>query len=72
MALYPDALSAATEPPCDPPILPADVMEECPHRFACRMQLERFGGDVVDEGRFGWMDDLARLLGCGEGCECVE
>jgi hypothetical protein len=72
MALYPDALSAATEPPCEPPLMPADVMEGCPHRWACRMQLERLDGRVVDDSGFGWMDDLARLLGCGEDCECLE
>ena len=51
---------------------PADVMADCPHRWACRMQLERLGGRVVDESDFGWTDELAALLGCGEDCECAE
>ena len=34
-------------------------------------ELERLEGPVNDEGLY-WMNDLARLLGCGEDCECAE
>lgn len=34
-------------------------------------KLERLEGPFERDG-FGWMDDLARLLGCGEDCECAE
>jgi hypothetical protein len=46
-------------------------MDGCPHAAACRMQWERLEGPFECDG-FGWMDDLARLLGCGEDCECAE
>lgn len=63
--------SAQLEPPPEPDPTPADWMDGCPHAAACRMQLERLEGPVNEDG-FGWMDDLARLLGCGEDCECAE
>ena len=63
--------SAQLEPPPEQDPTPADWMDGCPHAAACRMQLERLEGPVNEDG-FAWMDDLARLLGCGEDCECAE
>jgi hypothetical protein len=63
--------SAQLEPPPETDPTPADWMDGCPHAAACRMQWERLEGPVNDEGLY-WMDDLARLLGCGEDCECAE
>jgi hypothetical protein len=63
--------SAQLEPPPEQDPTPADWMDGCPHAAACRMQWERLEGPVNDEGLY-WMDDLARLLGCGEDCECAE
>ena len=63
--------SAQLEPPPDADPTPADWMDGCPHAAACRMQLERLEGPFECDG-LGWMDDLARLLGCGEDCECAE
>ena len=63
--------SAQLEPPSDADPTPTDWMEDCPHAAACRMQWERFEGPV-NEDVLGWMDKLARILGCGEDCECVE
>ena len=73
--------SAQLEPPPEQDPTPADWMDGCPHAAACRMQLERLKGPFECDG-LGWMDDLARLLGCrpenvygvgdGEGCECAE
>lgn len=63
--------SAQLEPPPEQDPTPADWMDGCPHMAACRMQWERFEGPFECDG-FGWMDDLARLLGCGEDCECAE
>lgn len=71
MALYPVAITAVTEPLEQDPT-PAEWMERCCHADACRMQLERLEGPVARDEGFGWVDDLARLLGCGEGCECAE
>ena len=63
--------SAQLEPPPEQDPTPADWMDGCPHAAACRMQWERLEGPVNEDG-FGWMDDLARLLGCGGDCECAE
>jgi len=63
--------SAQLEPPPETDPTPADWMDGCPHAAACRMQLERLEGPFECDG-LGWMDDLARLLGCGEDCECAE
>ena len=46
-------------------------MDGCPHAAACRMQWERFERPFECDG-FDWVDDLARLLGCGGDCECAE
>ena len=64
--------SAQLEPPPEQDPTPADWMDGCPHAAACRMQWERLEDREVDERDFDWMDDLARLLGCGEDCECAE
>lgn len=63
--------SAQLEPPPEQDPTPADWMDGCPHAAACRMQWERLEGPFECDG-LGWMDDLARLLGCGEDCECAE
>lgn len=58
--------STMTEPDPEPEMQPVDVMEECAHAVACRMQWEREHGKFNDELFFA--NKLAELLGCGEEC----
>lgn len=62
--------STMTEPDPEPDIQPADVMEDCAHAVACRMQWEREHGKFNDELFFA--NKLAELLGCGEECDAFE
>lgn len=68
MAVYPVSTSDRTEPLDEPERTPLEWMDECDHRGAC----ERCYRELV-EGRefFGWMDEMARRLGCAD-CECWE
>ena len=70
MPLYPISTSARMEPLDEPEPTAVDVMCECSHAEACRRILELLDGPV-DEGRVGWMDGLAALLGCAD-CEEVD
>ena len=56
-------------PPDPPEETPLEAMDRCVHRDACQMVWERF----VDASEyFGKDDEMARALGCGEGCGCWE
>ena len=63
--------STMTEPDPEPEMNAGDCFEDCAHAAACRMQWERAHGEFNDE-LFAATDELARLLGCGEECECME
>lgn len=49
---------------------PAEVCERCNHQGACARvyELLALGGEAIDTSEHGWMDELARALGC-EGCD---
>ncbi len=49
---------------------PGDCYEGCAHQGACTRTYEALllGGESVNTEALGWVDDLARTLGC-EGCD---
>lgn len=56
-------------PPEEHEPTPIEWMEGCAHSAAC----ERLWRRLVDARDYmGWADDMARSLGCGEGCEAME
>jgi hypothetical protein len=58
-------------PPEEPEYTPAEYCGDCIHQGACRMQWERFNGELED-GYEGWLEALALALGCGEDCMAYE
>lgn len=50
---------------------PLDCYDACCHAPVCRMRHERHGGATYGRDAHD-RDVLARLLGCGEDCECFE
>ncbi len=63
---YTDYLDPRLASPEERDPMPAEYFEGCVHGRACRRILELFEGSVINEGRFGWLNDLAERLGCGE------
>ena len=69
MSVNPDSIPRYAEYPAEMDPTPLDCMERCVHKGACTRAYEMLMGKT---DYYGWTEKMARLLGCGEDCECAE